>query len=788
MKLLLRGTRRYWFHEGLIAIVQKQSGWDKEKVKNFLSENDWVSFNSIDQVSAKDLLDRLEAAGFEVLLQESKSEIIATLGLRYENELQAIKEGMQVLVGRLNRLEELKSASASSQLKQSEAYQKFSSTTFEESATQKSTEPVFAKQTVSEGSRESNIGKYWLSRIGVFTFVLGIVFFISYSFQFIGAWGKILTGIAIGAALLGLGNYLALQEKYKRWSMAAIGGGWAILYFTVYAAYQIPATKVISNPFVGFLCLLLVMVGSISQSLKFKSPVMVFFSYFLGFVALSTVEVSFYTLIASFLLALSMVIVTKKTGWNWLALLGLAAVYGTHYFWLEPSLTGIAGEENWWDALTFPWIGDTWRIYPLISREKSLLHLGFLSLYWLLFTTIGFFKNKDEENRNIAFWLLVANSFIFTTSFIHHLHVYYPALKPVFPFVMGAIFFVLSWIEQKVQRGLVSDLYLSFSVSLFALTLPMYFDGPWITYGWSAAFVILSWLGIRHGRKILYRLGWVLAGTVLLRLVSFDYLESDILFSVWMPVRISFFIFFVAGLALLATFGIYRFSALPNEKEKRIAENCFLIASSLAFAWAFLIGGLRATSSVAWILEGILLMILSVRYQRTSLRIFALLFIGFAALRIISVDCGLPLMKLFLDFKVTARLLVLIPAILAILKLGDWLRRATKADLWLSNTISLIGATLVLRYFYESDLKAWISIIWGACAFIFLVSGFVLKDKLYRWIGLGIFSLVLLRLFFYDFSNLETIYRIISFIALGIVFIGASFLYSYFSKHLLNEK
>jgi uncharacterized membrane protein len=48
--------------------------------------------------------------------------------------------------------------------------------------------------------------------------------------------------------------------------------------------------------------------------------------------------------------------------------------------------------------------------------------------------------------------------------------------------------------------------------------------------------------------------------------------------------------------------------------------------------------------------------------------------------------------------------------------------------------------------------------------------------------------MVLLRLFFHDFSRLETIYRIVSFIGLGVVFIAASFLYSYYSKVLLAEE
>ena len=124
-------------------------------------------------------------------------------------------------------------------------------------------------------------------------------------------------------------------------------------------------------------------------------------------------------------------------------------------------------------------------------------------------------------------------------------------------------------------------------------------------------------------------------------------------------------------------------------------------------------------------------------------------------------------------------------------ELPDWVRRKVK-DLqykdWLGScAMTIVGALLGMCYFYDSGISSWISIIWGATAFAFIVGGFTLKDRLYRWCGLGMFAMVLLRLFFHDFSKLETIYRIISFIGLGIVFIGASFLYNYYSKLLLDS-
>jgi uncharacterized membrane protein len=101
--------------------------------------------------------------------------------------------------------------------------------------------------------------------------------------------------------------------------------------------------------------------------------------------------------------------------------------------------------------------------------------------------------------------------------------------------------------------------------------------------------------------------------------------------------------------------------------------------------------------------------------------------------------------------------------------------------------MSAAGAVLILFFFYDTAIGSWISIVWGAWAFAFIILGFALRDKPYRWIGLGLFAMVLLRLFFHDFSKLETIYRIVSFMGLGAVFIAAGFLYSYYSRILLSD-
>ena len=801
-KVVLRGTNQYWFHEGLIAIIKRRTNWDEERVKEFIKKNEVVCFEDLEPSSATRLLEELESAGFEQRVEEGKGELRVILALPYETELCEIKKEFGLLSSRISKLEQMEGGSTSKAiLRDSHAYQHLLTQQSEEK------EPVqsFAstkiaserKRLPKESMSESAIGKYWLSRIGVFTLVLGIVFFIGYTFQYVGAWGKILVGAAAGSLLVGVGNYLASKENYRRWSMTTIGGGWAILYFTVFAAYHIPVAKVIFNPYLALAGLLLVAAGSIGQSLRYKSPVLVFFSYFLAFVAISTGEVSLHTLLASLLLGISIVVVTKKLGWNWLALFGLVAIYLIHWGWLEPSIygygmkEGFAGEERITEALLLPWAGNEWRIYPLITWTKSLLHQAFLIFYWSLFTTIGFFRKQEKGHGELlSFMLITLNSLVFTMSYIHHLHVYYPNLKYLFAFVMATIFLFLSYAEKNLNKGLLSDCYLAFSVSLFALTIPMYFDGPWITYGWSAGSAILAWLGVRHNRLVLERTGYVLAILVAGRLVFYDYLERDVLFQVWLPARVSLFLFAVASVALFSLYISYRKSRTLAEKEMRVAANSCLIASFAALGCGLLIGGFRAVTSPILIYEAVILMILGVLTDSQSLRLASSIFVGLAAIRVVEVDYKLELLGMFSNTKVAFRLAGAAIGVIGLLGLAEWLRRKKEvcAIGGFFPFISFVGALLLMFFFYDKGISPSISIIWGIFAFASILFGFILKERVYRWIGLGLFAFVVLRLFLHDFGRLETIHRIISFTGLGAVLIIASLIYSYYSKQLLDSE
>jgi hypothetical protein len=96
------------------------------------------------------------------------------------------------------------------------------------------------------------------------------------------------------------------------------------------------------------------------------------------------------------------------------------------------------------------------------------------------------------------------------------------------------------------------------------------------------------------------------------------------------------------------------------------------------------------------------------------------------------------------------------------------------ASLWLFLTRCL------LQYHHASYLTAG----WSLLALALFIGGILLRERMYRWIGLGILALALGRVIIVDIWKLELVYRVLSLAALGIVLLVLGFLYNKFQEKL----
>jgi hypothetical protein len=73
---------------------------------------------------------------------------------------------------------------------------------------------------------------------------------------------------------------------------------------------------------------------------------------------------------------------------------------------------------------------------------------------------------------------------------------------------------------------------------------------------------------------------------------------------------------------------------------------------------------------------------------------------------------------------------------------------------------------------------------WSLLALGLFACGIALRERVYRWLGLGILACSLGRIVIFDVWKLETVYRILSFMALGIVLLVLGYVYSRYQEKI----
>ncbi len=141
---------------------------------------------------------------------------------------------------------------------------------------------------------------------------------------------------------------------------------------------------------------------------------------------------------------------------------------------------------------------------------------------------------------------------------------------------------------------------------------------------------------------------------------------------------------------------------------------------------------------------------------------------------------------------------LLLAYVAPIILLGLITRKLEVLD-WLKFRPALGGLALILalayitletkRVFQGPIMVAWslsiaesyaYSAVWLLSALALFVAGIKLARQYIRYAGLAVIVLVVLKVFLWDMSSLEGLYRIASFIGLGLCLVGIGWLYQHF--------
>jgi uncharacterized membrane protein len=248
------------------------------------------------------------------------------------------------------------------------------------------------------------------------------------------------------------------------------------------------------------------------------------------------------------------------------------------------------------------------------------------------------------------------------------------------------------------------------------------------------------------------------------------------------------------GFAFLAIAAAYAVSAASvarlGERDLGVLLLAFALFSA-ALATAFLLS--NGSLAVAWMLEGLMFLALARELNKPTFQAAGLAYLGLAAVHVLSFET--PLDHLFTEQAHPAQhlgVLVLFVAALAgsaLLLHGRplLLDRFDLAAAGASALLAVYAGSLMLldlsQRLGDGELHAkfqrgetMVSALWAVVALGLLASGLLRGSKELRYAGVALLVLALAKLFLFDLSQLSSLTRATSFLAVGVTLLAAGFL------------
>ena len=540
------------------------------------------------------------------------------------------------------------------------------------------TKPIPMKRTLwQNGMSEEELAGTWFSRLGILAIMLAVAFFLKWSFDnhLIGELGRIVIGLIVGLTFLGIGEYFQ-HKKFQVYGQGFTGGGVAILYFAIFAAFTF--YHLITQPIAFVLMVLITMAASL-LAVRYDSPAVGIFGIVGGFATpflLSTGQnnqVILFTYIAILDAGVLLVAYFKK--WPIFNYLTFLFTYLSFIVGLSSPTSNDMGS---FDAVSF----------------------SFLTLFFLIYLGISFTRNLrlKETFLRMDISLILLNAVIYFALSYSLLIDFIEDWIGFWAVFLGLIYLLMGTFIYRRYTGTrnLSLTLLAVAAGFITLAVPLQLDGYWISMTWAVEAVIVFYLSLKINSAKL-----PLAGVLILVLTIVSLFKQP---------------FTMTG------------------------EEGWIFLNKAAVTYLIVI---LALAIIVWL------------YQRQA-RNFS------ASLN----------RALLLSLQIALNLLIIVFFTQEINAYYDYRWRL----------VNYKGLSL-----FQNSQNLMLSIIWGLHAAVLVLLGFWRRLKGIRWFGLGFLGVVIFKVFLYDLSNLNTPYRILSFMGLGIILLAVSWLYHRYKNQIGEE-
>ena len=668
------------------------------------------------------------------------------------------------------------------------------------------------------GTLEQRIGTRWVLIAGIITVIFAVGFFLKYAYDtnLIGPLGRVVIAAVGGLVALVVGE-VTRRRGYGIVAKGVTALGFAILYAAVFSAYRF--------------------YGLIGPTPAFVLAIFVTAAAMLYAVSLNEIVVAFLSLLGGFLTP-----VIVSTGENlpiplfsYVLILGVGAMLCAYYRkWRAVNLLAFVGTF----LLYIGWFEKFYRSAVRTAEgmpEQMSVALAWLGIFFVVYLVLPMLYElvRKVKVREEDVLLVLANAAVV---FYYLWTILFAKYRTELAFCALGLCAAHLVMMTVVIRRCKEDLRLRLAllvIGLFFLTIavPLYLKMYAIAIAWAIEGVVLAVIGLK------YRSIWTQLGGAVALLLSFGQLLHEL------PLHTGAFTLvfnpafgtwcFVAG-ALLVCHIIYRrTSELAQEQRGLIAQVLYaattlLLMAALAMEWYwhcdYNITGNAAGERL--FLKGmvviftafpLLLLVRPVCPWGMLCKVVAMILAGAG-----SIFTMLAFSEFYGDrFVIFANVeFVIVLVFVAALFAAGWLLSREREDdrytryfaiafmlagifvLWV-----LLSEQIYLYWYCRNEFAEridkvanwrflshmYISVMWAIYGAVLMMVGFWRKNKMLRYISLGLFALLLLKVFVLDTSTVKSVYRIAAFLATGITLVAVSYLYQFLKKKgffeaVLSEK
>jgi uncharacterized membrane protein len=648
-------------------------------------------------------------------------------------------------------------------------------------------EPVTGGPPAPPLNLEQRIGARWSTWIGVVAIIFAASFAVKLSIEndLIGPRARLGLGLTVGLVLLGAGLALHRRRDVPYLSEGLAGLGLGLCYLSLFAGYAYYDLLQIGTVFA--LMFIVTVLGS-------------------GVAVVTERQV---TAVLALLGGLLTPVLLAGSEPSERGLLGYLVV-------LDLLVLAIARFRTWRGLNRLAWAGTVLLLAPILTRQPDAEYPGarlvLLSLLFVLFLAAPLAREWSEGRRHREADLLVVAGTAagyFWAVYVT-LETWKPMLEAPAAMVLAMLYVVLAGLyRRRVQDDEATVVVLMGLACVFlTLAIPLALKGPWITLAWAAEGAVLISVGSRLTTPVAPWGGTAALFLAALRVIAVDKWSS----AYWTPAWNATFLahlLTVADIALAGQLALrLRAGPFPSLNREGLRSTLWVLASLTlsVLLWREPLGGLWPAGLLT--AQLLALGFLS-RLAQAPAFLVAVPMAGLTVLgRTLVADDAMA--RVAADTLGNAYLLMRVLACVALAVAGNCLaasgatRHAGPVGRFVSGAA---GAVLLFvlsqawtryqngplreargagRPGLASEIR-WrtqvgLSVLWTLYAAATVAWGFIRRSTALRYAALGLFGLVIVKVFVVDLASVKTLYRMLSFLILGVVLLLVGLLYQKSSR------